>query len=87
MELDTENSKDLACPVDTSVMYFLYKVGIKGHGVFWIGNDKTEGIRQADLCACADRDDYHDWELYEFVTQQDCKIDHKHTLIYTGKRI
>jgi len=87
MSNEQNQSEAKAHPVDTSVIYFLYKVGIKGHGVFWIGNDKTEGIRQADLCASADRDDYHDWELYEFVTQQDCKIDHKHTLIYTGKRM
>ena len=43
--------------------YFLYKQGIGGHGVYWIGDDLEEGKWEADRAASADRDDYHDWNL------------------------
>ena len=51
---------------DREPIYFLYKEGIYGHGVFWIGTDLEEGKRQADRAATLDRDEYHDWVLYRF---------------------
>ena len=70
-------------------MFFLYKNGVYGHGVFWIGEDMEEGKRAADRAANLDRDDYHDWDLYEFVEpseDDDYEIDHQHKKVYTGVR-
>ena len=65
-------------------MYFLYKKGIYGHGVFWIGEDLCEGKRQADEHASSDVDDYHTWELYFFKSQDDATCDAEHDLVYTS---
>ena len=46
--------------------YFLEKTSVYMHGVFWIGNDAEEGRKQANLAASKDKDDFHDWILYEF---------------------
>lgn len=68
--------------------YFLYKNGVYGHGVFWIGTDVGEGERMADKAANLDRDRYHTWELYKFVTPSDVAYisDANHELVYTGVR-
>ncbi|MDP0495703.1 MAG: hypothetical protein Q7Q73_05795 [Verrucomicrobiota bacterium JB024] len=52
---------------DREPIYFLYKEGIYGHGVFWIGNDLDEGKRQADRAATLDKDDYHTWSIFRFA--------------------
>lgn len=58
-------------------MYFLYKHGVYGHGVFWIGDDLKEGKREADRAATLDSDDYHDWYL--------CKLDKKNNLNFSSE--
>lgn len=48
-------------------MYYLEKMGVYSHGIFWIGTIKKEGIKQANLAAKSDRDDYHSWEVRKFT--------------------
>lgn len=64
--------------------FYLYKMGIYGHGVFWIGTDYEEGKRQADIHATQDRDDYHDWQIHEY---NEGNLTCDETLLYTGKRV
>jgi hypothetical protein len=68
-------------------MYFLYKMGVYGHGVFWIGDNLEEGKNAADTAASEDIDDYHEWELCEF-TDAGCKYpyDSDHPVVYRGVR-
>jgi len=70
-------------------MYFLYKEGVYGHGVFWIGDDLEEGRRRADSAANLDIDDYHEWGLYKFIqptNDTDYEFDPDHEQVYMGKR-
>jgi hypothetical protein len=69
-------------------MFFLYKEGMYGHGVYWIGTDVEEGKRRADEGATNDCDDYHEWILYQFVDQGvDGYVDDpSHIQIYQGVR-
>jgi hypothetical protein len=46
-------------------IYFVYKQGVYGQGVYWIGFDIEEGKRKCDQLATQDKDDYHLWELYQ----------------------
>lgn len=55
-----------AVPDTGEDIYYLYKEGMYGHGVFWIGSDLEEGKRQANKAASLDMDDYHEWVLYRF---------------------
>ena len=52
-------------------MYYLQKAGMYLHGTFWIGTSKDIGIQQADKHAINDIDDYHDWELCEYIYGED----------------
>lgn len=47
-------------------MYFIQKEAIYPHGVFWIGRNKKEGIKECDRLAAIDCDDWHTYKLYEF---------------------
>jgi len=68
-------------------MYFLYKMGVFGQGVYWIGKDLKEGKSEADKAATLDRDDYHDWELYKFVAPDGyTTVAELNELVYTGVR-
>ena len=73
-------------------MYYLEKMGVYGHGIFWIGENIEEGKRMADKAARNDRDDYHDWELRKFVRPNeatDFSMDAKdngHEIVYIGVR-
>ena len=73
-------------------MYFLYKQGIGGRGVFWIGKDLIEGKKMADHAANKDVDDYHKWILFEYLppnkaTNYDNSYDNEqHKVVYIGKR-
>ena len=69
-------------------MYFLYKQGVHGQGVFWIGEDFEEGKRQADNAATSDSDDYHDWNLCKYtpVAPSEDKYFDPTEVVYTGVR-
>ena len=73
--------------IERVIMFFLYKKGVYGHGIFWIGSNLEEGKREADKAASLDRDNYHDWVLFEFTGQEYYKLDADHKEIYRGKRI
>ena len=47
----------------SDTMYYLVKEGVYDQGVYWIGQDLTEGSGWADHHATADRDDYHEWNV------------------------
>lgn len=68
---------------EESDMYFLYKVGVYGHGVFWIGDDLDEGKRVAEHAASMDRDDYHEWEIYRFSEQTAFEGDAEHEMVFS----
>ena len=71
------------------MFYYLYKQGVYGHGVFWVGTDVGEGKRVADRAASLDRDDYHDWGLFEYSEPTSDTVYEEfpgHKLIYTGER-
>lgn len=78
-------------------MYYLEKVGLYGHGIFWIGTDLEEGKAEADRAASADADDYHKWRLYRMVPVAQYRKwgdeptgyakDADNELVYTGQRI
>ncbi len=57
-------------------MFYLYKMGVYGQGVFWIGEDQEEGQVKADEYAANDEDDYHTWELYSYnpITEESVKV-------------
>lgn len=63
--------------------YYLYKQGMYGHGVFWIGTDEAEGIRQANVAAHFDRDNYHSWDLCVFENCRDYHEDAAHEVVYS----
>ena len=70
-------------------MYYLYKMGVYGHGVFWAGEDLEEGKAEADKAATLDVDGYHSWELShwekeEAKTYRDDSLD---SVVYTGVRV
>jgi len=69
-------------------MYFLFKRGVYGHGIFWFGDNLEEGKRETDKAASMDKDDYHEWNLYEYLKpkNKDYKEDHQHKKVYTGVR-
>lgn len=67
-------------------MYFLYKSGVYGHGVFWIGSDLNEGKRIAEHAASMDYDDYHEWEIYRFSEQTAFKSDAAHELVFATRK-
>lgn len=47
-------------------MYYLEKQGVYSQGIYWIGEQKEQGIIEADLHAKNDDDDYHTWNVYEY---------------------
>lgn len=51
--------------------YFIEKVGIYGHGVYFITHDKNEAIERSKLLASNDIDDYHGYIVYEYVPTLD----------------
>ncbi len=51
-------------------MYFVQKEGVYIHGIWWIGDDKGEGIKETRHLAAIDNDDCHRWCLYEFIDQE-----------------
>ena len=67
-------------------MYFLYKSGVYGHGVFWIGSDLNEVKRIAEHAASMDHDDYHEWEIYRFSEQTAFKSDAEHELVFATRK-
>jgi hypothetical protein len=79
-------------------MYFIEKIGVYGHGVFWIGSDLDEAKKKADEYATLDKDDYHRWNVLEFDLSigekpkfsddswHFCWGDAAHNLVYTGVR-
>jgi len=54
-----------------SDIYFLDKLGIYIHGVYWIGESLEEGIKEADLHAKRDRDDHHEWRVCKYKYSPD----------------
>ncbi len=58
------------------MMFYLYKMGVYGQGVFWIGEDYEEGQAKADEYAAKDGDDYHEWDLYSYnpITEESVKV-------------
>ena len=46
--------------------YYVEKIGVYAHGVFWIGTDVEEGRRMLYELADRDCDSHHDWVLKEF---------------------
>lgn len=81
------NEKNNTTSAKEKDMYFLYKTGVYGHGVFWIGDNLEEGKKAADAAASKDKDDYHEWELHEF-TEAGCTYtrDSEHPVVYRGVR-
>lgn len=70
-------------------MFYLYKQGVGGRGVFWIGEDLEEGKRVADYAANKDKDDYHSWDLHEYSAPDDStdwEWEPTSKIVYTGKR-
>ena len=71
-------------------MYFLYKHGVYGHGVFWIGDDLEEGKSEADRAATLDVDSYHEWYLCELGKESNLNFsfepDYREEAVYTGVR-
>jgi hypothetical protein len=72
-------------------MYFLYKEGMYGHGVFWIGEDLEVGKQKADEAATNDVDNYHEWQVLELNSvdlsqTENVKCDPKNKVCYIGKR-
>ena len=72
-------------------IYYLIKKGCYDRGLYWIGTDLEEGIRQADHAACNDRDDYHDWILKEYKPVEDVEeyksaCEHLHRVEYMTKK-
>ncbi len=63
-------------------MFFIEKVGVYGHGVFWIGESEDIGVLKCIEFSNNDRDNYHSWQLYKFIDQQDFKNDSEHKLIF-----
>lgn len=47
-------------------MYYLEKVGVYGHGIYWVGDDLEQGKLETNKFANNDIDDYHNWNLYLF---------------------
>ena len=70
-------------------MYYLYKEGVYGHGVFWIGEDLQEGKAEADKAATLDKDDYHSWEVRQLGSEEDKAYwdDSAYDLVYIGVRV
>lgn len=56
-------------------IYFIEKVGVYGHGVYFITHDKSEAIERARLLASNDRDNYHAYVVYEYVPTLDSDDD------------
>lgn len=70
-------------------IYYLAKVAVYEHGIFWIGSDKKEGIRQADIAAQADSDAHHDWELRVYEVPDgntDYESDPDHEVVYITRK-
>jgi hypothetical protein len=63
--------------------YFIYKEGVRGHGVAWIGSDTVIGKQKCLEFAQKDSDDYHEWVLYQFVEEQDYECDMMHEEIFS----
>jgi hypothetical protein len=68
--------------------YFIEKMGVYAHGVFWIGKDLDEAKREADRLASVDSDAYHDWnvKLFDDHACADANNDPTHRVIYKGVR-
>lgn len=73
--------------------YFVQKEGVYSHGVFWIGTDLDEAKRKADTLTNNDRDDYHQWVVYQYEENTDPEpkselshTDAVHNAVYTGVR-
>ena len=65
-------------------MYYLYKKGVYGHGVFWIGGELEEGKLEADKAASLDCDDYHEWQLKKY---RETKYDDEYKSTEAGDEI
>jgi len=62
-------------------MYYLQQAGIYFRGVFWIGENLEQGIIEADKHAEADVDDYHQWQVCEYM--YGCE---KHDIVYETEK-
>lgn len=47
-------------------MYYIIKTAIYDHGVMWIGENKNEGILEAERLMQSDGDNHHRYELRLF---------------------
>ena len=52
--------------VNEGDMFYIYKTAVYGHGVFWIGSDVAEGMRELDRFVSLDWDSHHTWNLYKY---------------------
>ena len=66
-------------------MYFVEKVGVYGHGVFWIGESVDLAIEVAKDLAEKDSDNYHDWTVYKFnrPSEKEIRGDADHEKIFS----
>lgn len=70
-------------------MFYIEKTAVYGHGTYWIGLSKAEGISKVDDFARRDSDSHHSWTLREYAELQDSfdvddSIEHK--IIYSRSK-
>ncbi len=53
-------------------MYYIEKEGVYNQGVFWIGDDLYEGVRELLNLTYKDEDDYHHWCIKEYEVGNQC---------------
>jgi hypothetical protein len=70
-------------------IFFVEKIGVYNQGIFWIGHNKDAGLIEAQNFADNDVDDYHEWELKQFVeidkTKKHCYLP-EHVVIATFRK-
>ena len=68
------------------MVYFVEKAGVYSHGVWWIGDDRDEGIKECKHWAKLDSDNYHEWWLCEFSRPTPGNVDPDHLIIFKTKK-
>lgn len=66
--------------------YFIHKEGVHYGGVYWIGSTLHEAHLVLQELIDSDRDDYHNWCIYEYLKNKDGDNPAKHKLVMQTRK-
>jgi len=67
-------------------VYFVEKLAVYNHGVFYICEEKWEAEQVCDILAVNDIDDHHDWVVKKYIqlnmNHKNASVEEHHDIVY-----